>query len=357
MAVRRVMQGALVLLAVLVIPAASGATTFADVYNAALSGNMAKALSILDSLDASGWSAKDSAAADCMRRTFGSPPRDEDLPPASRRILTAYRRYWQAAMLGRAPVKDAEAELLSSLNATLAEGDSASADLDAASERAKAAIAREGLFALTGVTAPYYELMLWKTQTPTHYRVELPGRTVDVDVVFLDDFVSLGWAGYATCGRAHSGGWATKDSLYAVKSAYDVGSEAFRVSYLAHEGRHFADYKEFPKLEQPELEYRAKLTEIAVSDSTTYDLPVGFARGGGTDRSVPHAFANFRVARDLFREVFKSDRLVADESRWRSVPAARLRAAAVRLLEKNSALLKRKGAATTARFLDLAGFR
>jgi len=265
-------------------------------------------------------------------------------------------------MLGRAPVKNAEVELLSNLNAILAEPsvapaaqgrDSASVDLDAASERAKGVIAREGLFALTGVTSPYYELMLWKTQTPTTYHVKLPERSLDVHVVFLDDFVSLGWAGYATCGRAHSGGWATKDSLYAVKSAYNVGSEAFRVSYLAHEGRHFSDYGEFPKLEQPELEYRAKLTEIAVSDSTTYDLAVGFARGSGTDRSVPHAFANFCVARDLSREVFESHDLVTDESRWRGIPAGRLRAAAARVLKKNSALLKRMGAATTERFLDV----
>jgi len=88
-----VMRIALVLLAALLIPAASHATTFANVYDAALSGNMAKALSLLDSLDASRWSAKESTAADCMRRTFASPPRDEDLPPASRRILSAYRRY------------------------------------------------------------------------------------------------------------------------------------------------------------------------------------------------------------------------------------------------------------------------
>lgn len=343
---------------VLVSPTAARATSFADVYDAALSGDMAKALSLLDSLDASSWTARDSTAASCMRRTFAVPPQDEDLPPLSRRVLSAYRDYWQAAMLRRASVKDAEAQLLAALNAILGPGatDSASGsgDLDAASERAKAAIGREGLFALTGVTSPYYELMLWKTQTPVSYRVKLPERAIDVHVVFLDDFVSLGWAGYATCGRAHSGGWAMKDSLYAVKSAYDVRSEAFRVSYLAHEGRHFSDYREFPKLEQPELEYRAKLTEIAVSDTTTYDLAVGFARRTGTDRSVPHAFADYCVARDLSDALFKSGAIVTDEGRWRAIAAPRIRAAATRLLEQNAGLLKRKGAATTERFLVVA---
>ncbi|HET9950314.1 MAG TPA: hypothetical protein VFS09_00835 [Candidatus Eisenbacteria bacterium] len=353
----------LVLAAVLLFPPAARAATFANVYDAALGGDMTKALAILDSLDASHWSAKDSTAANCLRRTFASPPQDEDLPPVSRRVLTAYRRYWQTAMLQRAPAKEAEAGLLADLNAILgaappgvgAAADSGSGpgdDLDAASERAKAAISREGLFALTGVTSPYYELMLWKSQTPMSYRVKLPERSIDVHVVFLDDFVSLGWAGYATCGRAHSGGWATQDSLYALKSAYDIGSESFRVSYLAHEGRHFSDYKEFPKLEQPELEYRAKLTEIAMSDTSTHDLVVMFARRTGTDRSIPHSFADYCVARDLSRELFESRALVSDEARWRAVPARRLRDAAKRLLERSSKLLARGGAATTARFLD-----
>jgi hypothetical protein len=121
--------------------------------------------------------------------------------------------------------------------------------------------------------------MLWKIQSPRTYHINLPEREVDVHVVFMDSFVSLGWAGYATCGRSHTGGWATKDSLYAVVSAYDTTSEQFRVSYLAHEGKHFSDYSEFPQLEQPELEYRAKLTELAASDQSTHALIKAFAEG------------------------------------------------------------------------------
>jgi hypothetical protein len=354
------MLAAVTVLAALLLSPAARAATFDDVYDAALGGDMTQAFSILDSLDATRWSAEDSKAAECLRRTFASPPGDEDLPPVSRRLLTAYRRYWQTAMLRRPSVEAAEAGLRADLQEILgaapspARPDEAAGadDLGSASARAKAAIEREGLFALTGVTSPYYELMIWKSQTPTDYHVKLPERSIDVHVVFLDDFVSLGWAGYATCGRAHSGGWTTHDALYALRSSYDVASEEFRVSYLAHEGRHFSDYKEFPKLEQPELEYRAKLTEIAVSKSTTHDLAVEFARRTGTDRSVPHSFADYCVARDLSREVFDSPTLVADEARWRAVPARRLRAAAKRLLEESHALLERKGAATTERFLE-----
>jgi hypothetical protein len=236
---------------------------------------MVKALSVLNSIDSSRLSAQALSAAECLRRAFADPPRAEDLPPLSQRVLISYRHYWQTLMLRRSPVEDAEGELLASLNTILA-GTAAAAtglgDLDAASEHAKGAIENEGLFALTGVTSPYYELMIWRVESPRTYRVALPECVIDVRVVFLDEFTSLGWAGFATCGRYYSAGWATEDSLFAVQSAHETESEGFRVSYLAHEGRHFSDYKEFPKLEQSELEYRAKLTEIAVSENSTHDL-------------------------------------------------------------------------------------
>jgi hypothetical protein len=264
-------------LAILFLPTlTSAASSLQPVYDAALSGDMTRALAILDTVDTSGWTAKDSVAASCLKQTFRSPPRDEDLPSGSKAILSSYRGYWQDTMLQRKPIADAERQLLAELNRVLP-SDSVASDLDMASERIKSVIRSEGLIGLTGVTSPFYELMLWKIQTASTYRMKLPEETVRVPVVFMDEFVSLGWAGYATCGRAHSGGWATQDSLYAVRSAYNVGTENFRVSYLSHEGQHFADYKRYPKLEQPELEYRAKLTEIAVSDST-----LGFRHGPKT---------------------------------------------------------------------------
>jgi hypothetical protein len=195
--------------------------------------------------------------------------------------------------------------------------------------------------------------MIWKVHAPATYKVKLTDQTLDVRVVFLDEFVSLGWAAYATCGRAHTGGWATRDELYALKSSYVLDSEDFRVSYLAHEGRHFADYRRFPKLEQPELEYRAKLTEIALSDTTTHSLIAEFSRRTLRDRSVPHSFANYCVARDMAKAVFGG--IVDDPARWAPVPADRLRREARRLLEESDARLERLGAAKTERYLDAGG--
>ncbi|MCK4679639.1 hypothetical protein KAT82_00805 [bacterium] len=316
---------------------------------------MVKAFSVLDSIDSSRLSAQALSAAECLRRAFADPPRAEDLPPLSQRVLISYRHYWQTLMLRRSPVEDAEAELLASLNTILA-GTAAAAtglgDLDAASEHAKGAIENEGLFALTGVTSPYYELMIWRVESPRTYRVALPECVIDVRVVFLDEFASLGWAGFATCGRYYSAGWATEDSLFAVQSAHETESEGFRVSYLAHEGRHFSDYKEFPKLEQSELEYRAKLTEIAVSENSTHDLIVMFSRRTGQDRAAPHHFANYWVTKNLGRAVFNSGAPVKDAAEWRSVPAGQLRREARHLLLDSSVHLQNVGATTVERFLS-----
>ena len=338
-------------------PAPAASTELGKVYGAALGGDMARALAILDSIDVSTLSPKDSTARECLKATFSRPPELEDLPPRSRRILNAYRIYWQDAMLHRATIAEAEHGLLDSLRAALgvASGDtSRAANLDDASEQARVVIEGEGLHALAGITRPFYELMIWRTSRPTTYRVKLPERTIGVNVVFLDDFVSLGWAGYATCGRAHTGGWAGSDSLYALQAAYDTTSENFRVSYLAHEGRHFSDYKRYPKLEQPELEYRAKLTELAMAEKTTYDLIQNFALQNGQDRAVPHQLANYWVARDMSQAVFKSDAIVDDAARWRSIPTERIRLEARRLLKENDEKLARMGAAKTARFLPNA---
>ena len=369
---------AALLLASLAAPTAPRAASAADlskVFDAALNVDMVSALAVLDSLDTKQLSHKDKDTADCIRKTFRAAAQStgadhsqpENLPPRVHEIRRAYREYWHGMMLRQASAPEAEALLLAALNRALAGApaaagagatDSPAADttagLDVVTERARTAIEAGGLHALAGVTSPLWEMMIWKTQTPRTYRVKLTDRSVEVRVVFIDDFVSLGWAGYATCGRAHTGGWATKEELYALRSSYDLNSENFRVSYLAHEGRHFADYKRFPKLEQPELEYRAKLTEIAVSEKTTHELIENFARRNGRDRAVPHSFANYCVARDLGRAVLGAG-AADDPSAWAKISAARLRSEAAKLLRENGARLDRSGPAEIARFLDADG--
>jgi hypothetical protein len=149
--------------------------------------------------------------------------------------------------------------------------------MEALEPQLDARINARGWHALFGQTLPLREFMLWKTQTRRHYDVQLPQSVQAVTVVFMDDFASLGWAGFATCDRAHTGGWTKPDVLYAVRSVYDLDSEDFRVGFLAHEAQHFRDHANFPVLEQPELEYRVKLIELASGRTTLYQTLDAFA--------------------------------------------------------------------------------
>jgi len=343
-----------VLAGLLLAPSQAAQEALLPVYAAALSGDGVKALAELSRIDAKALDVKEAARADCIRDALLAPPREEALPPLSNAVLLAYRSYWQDSMMRRVTREDAEAELKRRLDAILAQwriADSPSDSLGAASEQARQAVGRDGLFALAGVTAPYYELALWRSQSERRYDVQLHDRRVATRVVFLDDFVSFGWAGFATCNRAHTGGWATRTALFAVRSAYDLDSEAFRVSYLAHEARHFSDYRRFPNLEQPELEYRAKLTELALAETTSHRLIAGFARTASRDRYLPHHFANYWVATDMSRSIFGSAELVDSRERWERVPAPEIRAAARQLLAANERNLLKSDPKSVSRFL------
>jgi hypothetical protein len=114
--------------------------------------------------------------------------------------------------------------------------------------------------------------------------------------MLLDDFSSLGWSDFATCHRRGTGGWATTDALFAVRPRYtNLDGEVFRVTFLGHETQHFADYARFPGLASWELEYRAKLTELALADETRASVLRKFTEDQGDDPQSPHAYANKRV--------------------------------------------------------------
>lgn len=324
------------------------------VYDAALAGDGAAAIATLSGIDSSALDSDEALRANCVRNALLSSPRQEALPPLSNSILHAYRNYWQESMMQRATREVAETRLKDRLDAILIAQNhtyAPSDTLEIASESAKRAIEDEGFFVLAGVTSPYYELAIWKRQSEQTYTVNLLDRRIKTRVVFLNDFVSFGWAGFATCDRFHTAGWATDTALFAVRSAYDLESEDFRVSYLAHEARHFSDYGRFQKLEQPELEYRAKLTELTLAQKTVYELITTFARRVSRDRSSPHNFANYWVAKNLRKILFKSDLPINDQDRWEAVPARVIRNAAKRLLTSNDASLAKKAPKSVERFL------
>ena len=206
---------------------------------------------------------------------------------------------------------------------------------------------RQGLHALTGRTRPLLDLMIWAGEDTTRWTVELTDGTTPVEVVFVHDFLAKGWTDWATFGRSSTGGWATPERLYCLRESYDVESETFRVSYLKHEGRHFADYGRFPALEQPDLEYRAKLTEVAFADSTLRDLVSGFAAAATFDEGSPHAWASACLVRDLSRVLSASDPAKgASGAPWPTATDEEIREAARHLIEEHSARAIAAGADT-----------
>ena len=303
----------------------------------ALQGDISRDVAGLRALDPATLAPAERARRECLLARFADGKRP---PPATGdelvdTLLDVYRDYWTDSLLKRGDKAAVEERL--------------HARVDAARERFAGALPQRtfalttqtlqpilesrGFFSITGVTLPYHELMAWRANDTRTYDVALPERTIAVKVVLMDGFASLGWSAWATCDRSFSGGWATRVAIYAVRQAYDLESEAYRVNLLVHESQHFADYERFPKLEQPELEYRAKLAEIVRSEASTRDLVRRFASQAGDSRAAPHAWANAQVTRDLQRKL-GGDPAAAD-------PAA-IRSAAEGLLRESSAWLGRE---------------
>jgi hypothetical protein len=310
----------------------------------ALQANGRAALLALRSLDATQLAPRYAATRSCMLGRLGA----RQAPPVTvpdrfvAGVLLSYQEYWMRSLLAEHAAAQNEAWLLAALNRQMAgAGGGKAANMDELERALEPVLLAHGYHALLGLTRPLRELMLWKSQAEARYQVTLPEGEQPVVVVFMDDFATLGWAGFATCDRHHSGGWTKPERLYAVRSAYDLDSEEFRVSYLAHEAQHFADSQRFPALEdQAQLEYRAKLVELATARTSAYELLEAFAGNTSADPAIPHSFANARLVHDL------SQRLLPGGSTpfaWQAIPVSSINAAAAALLREDSARLMHTG--------------
>jgi len=192
-----------------------------------------------------------------------------------------------------------------------------------------------------GKTGKLLDLLVWKSQYDSLYSFVTSDDTINVNVTFMEDFATLGWEEYATLGQYYPGGWADEKGLYCVKSAYNLQSENFLISYLAHEGRHFKDYKLFPNLTGAELEYRAKLTELSLADNTLYKTIEFFVNNGIKGSESAHSSANYTVIQDLSKYIFKSD-YVSEMNKWKTIPVKEINSSSLILLNQNTELLKEK---------------
>jgi hypothetical protein len=193
-----------------------------------------------------------------------------------------------------------------------------------------------------GKTGKLMDLLVWKNQADSVYKFNLGDEELKVKVVFMTEFASLGWEDYATFGTYFPGGWATDDALFCVKDAYDLSSEIFLVSYLAHESRHFRDYKLFNnKLSGAELEYRAKLTELSFAKTILQSLISFFITNANYESDNAHNIADYCVIRDLSMKLFKSD-FEKDIKKWEVLSAEEINNASLSVLKENTEMLKKE---------------
>jgi hypothetical protein len=214
-------------------------------------------------------------------------------------------------------------------------------------------IKSQKLFATDGIgkTGKIYDLLVWKTQKDTMYNFKIGNEKISANVIFMTDFITLGWEEYTTLGTYYPGGWTTDKALYCVESAYDLNSESFLISYLAHEGRHFKDYILFPKLENAaDLEYRAKLTELSLAKNTLFELIEFFINNANIDSENGHQVANFCVIRDISNGIFKTS-FEKDISKWKLLKPEQINKVANKVLEKNTKELM-KNAKTVERYIN-----
>ncbi|MGD2129798.1 MAG: hypothetical protein PVJ33_17465 [Lysobacterales bacterium] len=258
-------------------------------------------------------------------------------------VVAAYRAYWASVMMGEQTIEEGNRELESRLAGLLDDGK----ELTGANvyEALGQEIENAGYHYFNNAAPPYRELFLWKTQRVRSYHVALTDTSRTVRVAFMDDFVSLGWKHYATLGLASTTGWVEAGMLYCVDWAYDTGSENFEVSYLKHEARHLADLERYPDLPTSELEYRAKLTELAYAWRSVGRLLSDFTAKSADNPDSAHAQANFRLTHDLYDALYGQPLPAGNPNPWAEVSRSRINRAARALLERDTRQLQRLAAA------------
>jgi hypothetical protein len=274
----------------------------------ALQGDASGAVRAFLAVPASGFQGKQASFRECMIDRFGSNSKPiatvETNDQWMDSLIASYRKSWQRALMRPAERVDAEGVLRGDVASLLSMTITNDGDFDKAEDEIKARAERSGFHVLLGRSQPLRELMVWRKLTVKEERVQLPEGAHTVKVGYLDDFVVRGWGHYATCGHRSTGGWATEDGLFAVVPAYEnLSDETFSVRFLAHETQHFADKQKFKNLEGWELEYRAKLVELILSNATQDSTLQRFCENRSPNKDSAHAYANSRVVQDVSEEL------------------------------------------------------
>lgn len=249
------------------------------------------------------------------------------------RILRQYQRYFRDVFYLGADRAQAAEQLQLRLASLLGVTTDIPLD-DLEQQHIAPAFARGGLHFLGGRTGGYYGPYIWRTTTPAAYAVELPEGVQRYTVNLLEGFVLCSYLDYLSFGEITPGGWTDGDGMiHCVKSSYDLGSEAFRVSLLKHEAQHAMDLARNGSLSSAALEYRAKLVELIYSHER-HLLPEFAQQADVSDPANGHALAADKIIRDFTEKSDKTpDALV-------SIPLSQVHEIALSLFGESAALLK-----------------
>ncbi len=311
------------------------------IYSLCLDGNVTPALEIIRAADYKKLNDKDKIFKDNFESRFSKETDESDYLKSKESsisdIIKIFHNYWRKSLLDNS--NNYDKELISNLALFLKSDeneDSVKVNLDNY-------LKSLGLYtAGFGKTGRFLDLLVWSSENDTVYSIPLHKEVLKVKVVFMENFLTLGWQEFATLARYYPGGWTTTESLFCVKSAYDLNSESFKISYLAHEGRHFSDYKIFPKLKSEDLEYRAKLTELSLANESLFNTISFFINNSNYEGNNGHSVANYCVVRDLSKKLFNED-FEKDIEKWKTVKISVINAAAYNILTKNTKILKKLG--------------
>jgi hypothetical protein len=200
---------------------------------------------------------------------------------------------------------------------------------------------RYGTYFITGQTGGEHDMHFAHIVDDRPMKIEQYGRTANVRFVALDGVVTNGYAQWLADDASGDGGWGTAREIFQVRPLYADGPlhdwsslsqpleentlpnrlyrqylervaaetktrdafiarvehDTFLHSIVFHEGRHAIDDASGKKYKTWELEYRAKLSQIALAPSPRQALSsvLDYQIGGDS----PHGKANERLAGEL----------------------------------------------------------
>jgi hypothetical protein len=318
-------------------------------YAYCLDGDIIPALQVLDTCNTESLSEKDKKLKIDFEKRFKGKEDQSEFAGVKNSSISAlfkiYRDYWRLSLLDNSRSYDSllTENIISFLKNNFQPARELQSNMDSIDVYLNKYIQSKHLHTTGfGKTGRLYDLLVWETENDTTYNFSLSKEQISARVILMNNFITLGWEEYATIGKYYPAGWSTREALYCVQKAYDMNSEDFLVSYLAHEGRHFSDFKHFPKLTSADLEYRAKLTELSMAEKTIYQLIALFINNANYESENGHSVANYCVIRDLSKALFKTGPEINIDN-WKKISTKEINSAALTLLRENTKALKKEG--------------